>query len=447
MNKNSSRVTVVGAGLTGPLMSIFLAKRGYNVDLFEAREDSRKTNLYAGRSINLALSERGINALRELKIFNVIEPYIIPMKGRMIHKLDGGLMLQPYSVNPNEFLYSVSRGELNQKLLDEADKFSNIRTTFNRRCTSYDFKTKTLHFSDPVAQKDMTVQSEVLVAADGSYSAVRKSMEFLDRFNYSQEFISYGYKELTIPAGKNGSYQIEKNALHIWPRKNFMLIALPNLDGSFTCTLFLSFDGEDGLNDLKTPEKIRTFFQKYFPDTMELIPDLAETFLKNPTGSLITVKCSPWNIKGEAVLIGDAAHAITPFFGQGMNASFEDCVILNDCLDQAKDDFEIAFTNFSKNRKKDADAIANMALENFIEMRDLVADPKFQLKRGIEQMLEKNFPEQYKSRYALVTFSRTPYSEVYQRGVENQKILEKLSEGISEVSQLDLKLAEKLLSI
>jgi kynurenine 3-monooxygenase len=423
------KVTVVGAGLTGPLLSIFLSKRGYDVKLFEARPDSRKTNIYAGKSINLALSERGINALRELNLFDTVEPYLIPMKGRMVHKADGSLYFAPYSVRPDEFLYSVSRGVLNQKLLDEADKQGNISTTFDYRCTSYDLKQKALHFSHPETNEEIITYPETVIASDGAFSAVRRSMQFMDRFNYAQEYISYGYKELSIPPGKDGKCQIEKNALHIWPRKNFMLIALPNIDGSFTCTLFLSAEGEESFETLTTPTEATAFFQKYFPDALPLMADFEKDFFENPTGSLVTIKCTPWNDMGNALLIGDAAHAITPFFGQGMNASFEDCVILNQCLDEENDDFNKAFSKFSTTRKKDADAIANMAYENFIEMRDLVGDPNFQLKKAIEQAIEKNFPD-YRSRYVLVSFSRMPYSEVVKVGLKNDELLAKIMKEI-----------------
>jgi kynurenine 3-monooxygenase len=441
----SKKVTVVGAGLTGPLLSIFLSKRGYNVDLYEARPDSRKTNQYAGRSINLALSERGVSALKRLDLFSKIEPFLIPMKGRMIHKMDGTQQLQPYSIHPHEFLYSVSRGLLNQKLLDEADQFKNIHTTFNHRCTGYDAKTKQLHFHNADTQKDITVDTNSVIASDGAFSAVRRSMQMMERFNYAQEFISYGYKELSIPAGEDGKHQIETNALHIWPRKNFMLIALPNLDGSFTCTLFLSWDGEESLNSLKDPPSARAFFQKYFPDALALIKNFDEDFFKNPTGSLVTVKCSPWNVSGNALLIGDAAHAITPFFGQGMNASFEDCLLLDEFLEKSDGNLTRAFTEFSSSRKKDADAIADMAYENFIEMRDLVSDPQFQLRRAIEGELEKNFPEQYRSRYALVSFSRKPYSEVYKIGLKNNELLAKIMTEIKQPSDITIDKLKKYL--
>jgi kynurenine 3-monooxygenase len=421
--KQTSKVVVVGAGLTGPVMSIFLSKLGYNVELFEARPDSRKTDQYAGRSINLALSERGIHTLKTLALFENLKPYLIPMKGRMIHKLDGSTMFQTYSVFPHEFLYSVSRGMLNQKLLDGVEKHKNIQTHFDRRCTNYDIEKQQLHFDEK------TIKADVVIAADGAFSAVRKSMESLPSFKCEEQFISYGYKELTIP-GVNGKHQMETNALHIWPRKNFMLIALPNLDGSFTCTLFLSMQGEESFAHLDTPARAQRFFEAYFPDALPLIENFEEDFFKHPTGSLVTVKCSPWNIGGQAVLIGDAAHAITPFFGQGMNASFEDCLILHDEIEASKGDLAHAFTQFSSNRKKDGDAIADMAYENFIEMRDLVGDPKFQLKKAIENELERNFPEKYRSRYARVSFSRMPYSEVVQIGLKNDELLKKVMQEI-----------------
>ena len=382
------RITIVGAGLTGPLLSIFLARRGHQVDLFESRPDPRKSNYYSGRSINLALSERGVHALKELDLFKSIEPFLIPMRGRMIHTIDEKLLFQPYSVNENEFLYSVSRGMLNQHLLTEIEHYSMIETSFGYQCTSYDVKQKAVHFFHPASNEEVTLYSDITIAADGSHSAVRRSLSATDRFNFSQDYLSYGYKELSIPS-INGKHQMETNALHIWPRKNFMLIALPNTDGSFTCTLFLSFEGEESFAAIQTEAQAKTFFETYFPDTLLLIPNLAADFFENPTGSLVTVKCSPWNIKGDVLLIGDAAHAITPFFGQGMNASFEDCVILNEILETEGDDFEKAFTKFSMMRKKDADAIANMANENFVEMRDLVSDPAFQKKKKNRTRIRK----------------------------------------------------------
>ncbi|MEZ4846615.1 MAG: NAD(P)/FAD-dependent oxidoreductase [Bdellovibrionota bacterium] len=312
---------------------------------------------------------------------------------------------------------------LNQKLLDEVDQYPNIQTHFDQRCTGYDLQKKQLQF------EEKTIQADTVIAADGAFSAVRKSMTHLPGFHASEDFISYGYKELTIPA-KNGKHQMETQALHIWPRKNFMLIALPNLDGSFTCTLFLSMEGEESFAHLDTPSRAQRFFEAYFPDAFPLIENFEEDFFKHPTGSLVTVKCSPWNVAGQSVLIGDAAHAITPFFGQGMNASFEDCLILNDEIQAADGDFARAFDSFSSKRKKDADAIADMAYENFIEMRDWVGDPKFQLKKAIENELERNFPEKYRSRYARVSFSRMPYAEVVQIGLKNDELLKKIMQEI-----------------
>jgi kynurenine 3-monooxygenase len=437
MTLQANNVTVLGAGLVGSLLSIYLARRGYNVDIYERRNDMRVGNAGAGRSINLALSERGWLALERVGIREQIENVAIAMKGRMVHGVDGALSFQPYG-KEGQAIYSVSRGGLNATLMDCAQRLYNIPIHFEHRCANVDLSTKALHFETPGAS--VTKPYDVLFGADGAFSALRASLQRTDRFEYSQSYIDHGYKELTIPAGPNGTWLIEKNALHIWPRKNFMLIALPNLDGSFTCTLFFQFDGEESFSTVNTPEKVKAFFEKYFADAIQWMPDYVEQFMNNPTSSLVTVRCFPWS-HDSACLIGDAAHAIVPFFGQGMNAGFEDCRVLDELMNDHSDWQEL-FDAFQKSRKPNADAIAELALNNFIEMRDLVADPHFLKKKKIEKRIGELYPDTFVSAYGMVSFTHLPYSEALRRGREQSNVLEKLA-AVTDLSDESIKQESK----
>lgn len=428
------QTTILGAGLVGSLLAIHLAKRGYKVDIHERRPDMRLENIPAGRSINLAMSDRGWRGLEKVGLREEIEKIAIPMNGRMVHALDGSTNLQPYG-KEGQAIYAVSRGVLNAALMNLAEQQDNVKIYFNERCTHVDLEKQFLHFENPRSDSYSEKSYELLFGADGAFSALRHSMQFLDRFNYSQSYIEHGYKELLIPADENGEHKMFKNALHIWPRKNFMLIALPNLDGSFTCTLFFQFDGAVSFSAIKTDNEIENFFREYFPDVMELMPAYKDDFKKNPTSSLVIVRCFPWQYKGNACLIGDAAHAIVPFFGQGMNCGFEDCTVLSELMDEHGDNWENILPQFENLRKPNADAIADLALNNFIEMRDLVADPHFLNKKKIEKMIATANPDKYISPYQMVSFSHIPYSEA----LKNGKLINDLLEELTGESDLESK--------
>jgi len=417
-------VTIIGAGLVGSLLGIYLAKRGYPVTIYERRGDMRKEKISAGRSINLALSDRGIRALEEVGIMNDIRPITIPMHGRQMHHEDGSSAYQPYGL-AGQYINSVSRGELNIKLMDLAASYG-VDIFFNQTCDFIDWDKKTIHFKH--GESTIIKKFDLLFGSDGAYSATRLNHQLQhDRFQYHQYYIDYGYKELHIPPGADGKFMMKENALHIWPRGNYMLIALPNTDGSFTCTLFFPFDGEPSFASLTTKQKIQDFFTEHFPDACNLMPTLTADFVHNPTSSLVTVKCFPWVRKNHFTLIGDAAHALVPFFGQGMNCGFEDCSVLDKLIDEEKEDWEKILDRFQELRKPDADAIADLALNNFIEMRDKVADPVFLLQKKIENRFSSKYPEIWTPAYGLVTFRPDlRYSTALEKGNRQQAIMEEI---------------------
>jgi kynurenine 3-monooxygenase len=426
MNKKDN-ILIIGAGLCGSLLSLRLAQRGYKVEVYESRPDLRKVDISAGRSINLALSDRGLKALRLCGMEEKAREICIPMYGRLMHDTIGNTFSSNYSGRENEYINSISRGDLNAILLDEAEKHENVTIHFNKKCTNVDIENTIAHFEDYKTKELFSVDATVIFGADGAGSSLRKSYmserKFL--FSYSQNYLNHGYKELEIPADKNGNHQISKGHLHIWPRGDFMLIALPNMDGSFTVTLFLSYnEGEFNFDNLTSEEKITEFFEKEFPDALALIPNIKEEFLNNPTGPLGTVKCSPWSYQNKTLLIGDSSHAIVPFYGQGMNASFEDVFVLDEVLDQNLENWQAVFKGYQKSRKKDTDAIADLAIDNFHEMKNHVANPLFKEKRKIEMDLEKTFPTEYSSKYSLVTFNaQIGYNEAMKRGRAQDKAL------------------------
>ena len=426
-------VTIIGAGLVGSLLSIYLSKRGYKVKVFERSADMRKEKISAGRSINLALSDRGIKALEEVGIMEEIRKVCIPMHGRNIHNLDGSTSFQPYG-KEGQFINSVSRGELNKKLMGLAE-YQGAEIYFNHKCDFIDWQTNTLTFELPDSNRE-TSNFKLLFGADGAYSAARLQHHLQhDRFQYSQYYIDFGYKELNIPAGEGGSFRMEKNALHIWPRGNYMLIALPNIDGSFTCTLFFPYDGEPSFSSLDTKEKVKTFFEKTFTDAVPLMPTLGDDFFNNPTSSLVTVRCYPWIRDDKFALIGDAAHAIVPFFGQGMNCGFEDCSVLNSLMEKHDEDWSTILAEYQQLRKPDGDAIAELALNNFIEMRDKIADPQFLLQKKIEAKLHEKYPGKWIPAYSQVTFSpQIRYSDALTRGKKQEAIMKEVmrAENIAE---------------
>ncbi len=404
---------VVGAGLAGALLACYLGRAGRRVAVYEKRPDPRLASTERGRSINLALSVRGIHALRELGLADAVLRDGVLMRGRMIHARDGGLSFQPYGKDDDEALHSVSRAGLNRLLVEAAARHESVRMFFAHKCTGLNGDGDTVEFLDE-KQAPVTVSAAAVIGADGAYSAVRSWMQKREGFNYQQEYLTHGYKELTIPAGPDGAYRIEKHALHIWPRGSFMMIALPNLDGSFTCTLFWPFEGPNSFAALRTEADVLRFFRDEFPDAVPLIPTLADDFLVNPTGALVTIRCQPWRA-GRAVLVGDACHAVVPFLGQGMNAAFEDCTVLHQCLLDAKWEWEPASARYESLRKKHTDTLADLCVANFIEMRDRVASPLFLLGKRLAVLLHRLFPRWYLPLYTMIEFTRVPYADAVRR--------------------------------
>lgn len=442
MTPTAQTITLVGAGLNGPLLAIGLLQRGFQVELYERRPDMRRVPVSAGRSINLALSTRGIHALTEAGLWGEMRKIIIPMKGRMMHSPTSELTFQPYGKNETEVINSISRAELNIALMNAAEA-QGARIVFQRRCTGIDLSSGTVQLRHERTGEVSTAASTVVIACDGSASAIRVEMLKRARFNFSQQYLDYGYKELTIPAGAGGKHVLETNALHIWPRGNYMLIALPNVDGTFACILFLPFEGPDSFATVTSRQEVMQFFQARFPDAVPLMPDLAGNFFANPTGAMVTVKCSPWQAEGRALLLGDAAHAIVPFFGQGINCGFEDCSCLLDLIDRRGADWPRIFAEFEAARKVNTDAIADLAIENFVEMRDRVGDARFLLRKKVELALEARFPRLFVPKYSMVTFHRIPYSTALERGRLQDELLNDLCAGIERVEDLDWDRAER----
>ena len=444
MNDSSKSITLVGAGLTGPLLALSLAERGFQVDICERRPDMRKGEVSAGRSINLAVSTRGIHALRQAGLWEEMRRIIVPMKGRMMHSVEGKITFQPYGRNENEVINSISRADLNIALVNAAEA-RGVRFHFNERCTGIDLKTAELRLRNEISGKEGSMQAQVVIGTDGSASAIRLEMLKLGRFNFAQQYLDYGYKELTITANPDGSHRMDPNALHIWPRGSYMLIALPNIDGTFACILFLPFQGEPSFKQIGTETDLHDLFRKQFPDALSLMPHLTQQFFDNPTGSMVTVKCSPWSAYGKTLLLGDAAHAIVPFFGQGMNCAFEDCTYFLDLLDKSGPDWPRLFREFEDARRADTDAIADLANENFIEMRDKVGDPRFLFKKRVELALEARYPKIFVPRYAMVTFHRLPYTLARSRGEIQDRLLSEICDSIHSVAEIDWTKADALI--
>ena len=422
-------IAIMGAGLVGSLLSLYLARRGYKVDLYERRPDMRINTLDGGRSINLALSDRGWRALRGIGIEEEVWKVAIPMHGRMMHDEKGNLTFQPYG-KEGQSIYSVSRGGLNVALMNLSEPNPDITYHFNRQVTDVNLRSGEVYLRNHETETDDTLHPDLVIGADGAFSMVRGALQKSERFNYEQSYLEYGYKELTIPATADGGWALEKNALHIWPRGNYMMIALPNLDGSFTCTLFFPYEGKRSFSAIKNDTDLLNFFQEVFPDALQLMPDLAEDYFSNPIGSLVTIKCFPWSYKDKVLLIGDASHAVVPFYGQGMNAGFEDITVLDQMLDNFNGDWEALFKTFEGRRKPDADAIADLAVMNFIEMRDKVADPRFLLRKKIESKISQQYPDRWIPLYAMVTFTDLPYSYALESGRKQDKIMKKVMKYI-----------------
>lgn len=420
MNDRPQNIAILGAGLVGSLLSILLAKRGYNVSVYERRPDMRKEEMNAGKSINLALSNRGMWPLRRAGVISQIEKMIVPMKGRMMHDENSMLTFQPYG-QKGQSINSISRGGLNMVLMNEGEN-QGVTIFFNQTVVAVDFIKTKITINDRGSSREEMY--DVIIGADGAFSEARAAFQRTDRFNYSQYYITHGFKELHIQPDSNGDFMLDKNALHIWPRSEYMLIALPNEDASFTVTLFLPFEGKISFSSLDSDEQVNDFFKSKFHDASVLMNDLTQDWNTNPTSSLVTVKCFPW-VKNRTMLIGDAAHAVVPFYGQGMNCGFEDCRVFEDILNDTKDNWNVALNRYQEERKPNADAIADLAIENYIEMRDLVADENFLLRKQIEDKLQSLYPGQWIPQYSMVTFNENiGYARAKELGIRQREIMD-----------------------
>ncbi|TQV85585.1 FAD-dependent oxidoreductase [Aliikangiella coralliicola] len=439
------KITLIGAGLVGSLCAVFLAKRGYQVEVFERRPDMRKDNISAGRSINLALANRGIYPLQQVGLMNQVNKMVTPMKGRMIHSLNGEQNLQPYGQRAEEVIYSVSRADLNKLCMDAAEEKGNVTIHFNHRCLDVDFEKNLLLIKNELTGEEYQHPFERVIGTDGSASAVRDAIHKVNSTSNRVEPLGHSYKELCIPA-LNGDFQMDPNALHVWPRGGYMLIALPNMDCSFTVTLFMPNEGDISFKEINTEEKLLKFFNSHFPDAVPLLPNITQDYFDNPTGNLATVRCTPWHYQDKALLIGDAAHAVVPFHGQGMNCGFEDVSEFDAQIEKWGSDWQNVFSETDRLRKPNGDAIADMAIENYITMRDSVRDEKFLLRSALAFELEKRYPEYFCPRYSLVMFHRLPYAEAQQRGEIQEQILCQLTESVSDISDIDFSKAESLIT-
>jgi kynurenine 3-monooxygenase len=435
-------VNIIGAGQCGTLIAIMLARHDFEVDMFERFKDPRVQDAEAGRSINLALAARGLNALHQVGIDTLLEPLLVPMRGRMVHQLDGSSSFLRYGLQADEEIYSVTRRGLNQILLSVADDMPNLRLNFEQNAIGYDAPDRTVHVRNETDGSLYQVEADPLFAADGAGSNIRRSFDGSDTFGGIETLLRHGYKELSIPAGPGGEYQLASDALHIWPRGGFMLIALPNPGGDFTLTLFLPNIGENSFEKLNDEASVIAFFDEHFADVAPLIPDLCDDVLNHPLGTLGTVRCRHWHDRGNVLLLGDAAHAIVPFHGQGMNLAFEDCVLLDRIIREHGDDWASVFARFEAEQLANANAIADMALDNYIEMRDTVRDPKFALRKKLSFELEKRLPELFIPRYSMVMFhADIPYLVAQQRGEVQKALLEEFTADASVIAEVDIEAA------
>lgn len=442
---DSEEVVIVGAGLVGALLSILLARRFRRVVVYERRPDPRSASGAAGRSINLVVTSRGVRALERAGLWRDARRLTVAVHGRMIHAPDGSLTYQPYGRDDSECNHSISRLALNRFLIEHAER-AGVRFRFGRRLVGADFTRRKLVLGDEPDGARSELDAAVVIGADGAGSALRTAMRDRAGGEESVEPLTHGYKELSIPAAAGGAFRIDGRALHLWPRGGQMLMALANPDGSFTATLYLPASGRDGFAGLTGEAAVRELFRERFADAVPLIPELTAEFFANPTGTLGTVRFRPWHVAGHALLVGDAAHPIVPFFGQGMNCGFEDCTVLDSLLDQTQPDWEAVMSEFERRRRPDAEAIADMALDNFVEMRDRVADPAFLLRKEVEHRLERELPREYRSRYSMVVYSHIPYAVAQRAGEVQQAILDELCTGLESAAALDLRHARVLIA-
>lgn len=426
--ENNKKVIIVGAGLVGSLWAVYLSKAGYSVTIYERRPDIRKAEISAGKSINLALSNRGWKALDAVGVGDEIRKIAIPMNGRMMHDMKGNLTYQQYGKD-GEAIYSVSRGKVNATMMDIAESHGKATIHYNHDCRKVDLKNGIVYLTNSLTGEEVVDKADLVFAADGAFSAVRySSMQKLDRFQFSQNYIADGYREILLPANADGSYRMDKNALHIWPRGRFMLIALANEDGSFTCTLFMPHEGgENAFDKLTSKEAVDNFFKTTFPDFYEMMPNIADAWEDHPLSALAIVRCYPWH-NGKVALMGDAAHATVPFYGQGMNAGFEDCTVLNELMIKHNHDWDAIFAEYSPLRKPDGDALQDLSLDNYYVMRDFVADPAFLLRKKIEAKFSTLYPEKWMPLYSQVTFSEIRYSVAYKQGQVQNGIMDQVME-------------------
>jgi kynurenine 3-monooxygenase len=436
------KIVLVGAGLAGSLLALFLARRGFAVEVYERRPDMRREAVPGGRSINLALSTRGLHALQQVGLDAEALKLCIAMRGRQMHDTQGNQYYQPYGTTDAHYINSISRAGLNMLLMDAAERHPGVRIHFKHRCAAFDVHTGNATFVNEATGQSLQVQGATLIATDGAGSAVRDAMLRQPGFDYSQQYLQHGYKELVMPAAPGGGFAMEKHALHIWPRGQYMLIALPNFDGSFTCTLFLAHHGaHNSFAQLSTPQAVTAFFKQHFADVLQWMPNYLEEFFGHPVGYMATIKCYPWHVGGKALLLGDSAHAIVPFYGQGMNCAFEDCVALDACIARHGTDWEKVFADYQTARKHNTDAIADLALGNFIEMRDHTANPVFLLKRKAELLLETRYPGRFLSKYSMVTFERLPYEQAMRKGNIQDAVLMDICADLTAIDAFDAEAA------
>ena len=441
---NSRPINIVGAGLAGALLSVLLARRGFKVTLYDRRPDPRETSAEGGRSINLALAARGIHALERAGVMDHVQPLLIPMRGRMVHDTSGSTALHPYGQREHEVIYSVGRAALNRVLIEEAARHNTVEMRFEQTCTAAIPERDVLRFRDHKNLTEYEAPLAPTIATDGAGSAVRTSLARAQQVSVREDWLDHDYKELTIPA-QAGRHVLDGKSLHVWPRGGFMLIALPNTDGSFTATLFLARAGQNSFAALSNATAVDEFFRREFADAVPLMPDLTRDFAEHPQGQLGTVHLTPWHIGGSVLLLGDAAHAIVPFHGQGMNAAFEDCIVLDGLLDRHDDEWEPLFADFAHARRPNAAAIAEMALENYTEMRDTVLDAGFVRRKAIAMELERRFPDRFIPRYSMVMFHpEIPYAEAQRRGTVQAEILQAIDSKRDASGATDEKLAETL---
>ncbi|MER3373485.1 MAG: NAD(P)/FAD-dependent oxidoreductase [Allomuricauda sp.] len=423
MTQTSKKIAIIGSGLVGSLLAIYLRKRGHSVTVFDRRPDIR-TIKFSGRSINLAMSNRGWRSLRKVGLEDRIKEIALPLDKRAMHVNEKPVYFQKYG-KEGEAIWSISRGILNKKMIDLAEEAGTV-FRFNEKVWDVDLPEAKIYTGESEKSEWKEYQYDIIFGCDGAFSRVRHKMQRRSRFDYSQDFIDVGYKELTIPANEDGTHKLDKNSFHIWPRGKFMLIAMPNIDGSFTCTLFLPFEGEISFESITTEDEARSFFRTYFPNVKKNIENLSQDFFKNPTSAMVTMKCYPWTYWDKVALVGDSAHAIVPFYGQGMNAGFEDIYVLNELMETHGDDWETIFRQYQEKRKPNADAIAELSYRNFVEMSSKTADPKFLLQKKIEKWFSSKHPDKWIPVYSRVTFSERPYAEALAIGDRQEEIMQEV---------------------